>query len=451
MAGADVSSLPVYEQASAVYRDAGVPGDVIGMFGDHGVNWFRLRLFVDPSASSDDFVVNDLPYTIALAQRVKAAGGKVLLDFHYSDTWADPGKQFKPASWSGLTFANLATRVHDYTRDAVAAFKSAGALPEMVQIGNEISNGLIWEDGRLWRAGVSETTEFNNLAALVSAGIRGADDGAGAGSEPLIMVHHDKGADWATSSYYFDRLMPRLTANGTNVDVIGYSYYPKWHYNPGTGTGDVADLQTTLNNTADEYGKPVIVVETGFPSRGAQFEPNYEFPVSTAGQREFFDAVIAAVQDVPNEMGRGAFWWYPEARPASGLGVYEGGRYGWFDANGNLLPTIDALANVNPPLISGDFNGDGAVDGDDLALWHAQFGTTGASLAADGDDDGDVDGADLLTWQREVDSATAAATGGVPEPTALGLASLVGASLVGIARRSRSSPPRRGSPCATDV
>jgi arabinogalactan endo-1,4-beta-galactosidase len=440
MAGADISSLPVFEGNGAVYYDNGAPGGVIPMFREHGVNWYRLRLFVDPSNDDDPatpgfqndaFVVQNLSFTIALAQRVKAAGGKVLLDFHYSDTWADPGKQYKPAAWAGLNFAALTTRVHDYTRDVLAAFKSSNAAPEMVQVGNEIANGMIWDDGRLWRSGVTEDVEFTNLAALVSAGINGAKAGAGPEAEPLIMIHHDKGANWGTSSYYFDRLLPKLQANGTDPDVIGYSYYPKWHYNPTTGSGDIDDLRTTLNNSANRYDKPVVVVETGFASRNAGGEPTYQFPKTAAGQRQFLDAVVDAVQDVPNDLGWGAFWWYAEARPSSGLSVWEGGRYGLFDQTGNLLPAIDAFAGLNP--MPGDYNGDHEVDGDDFAAWQAAFGQSGTGLPADGDADGAVSGGDFLFWQRSLSGGTVA--GSAPEPSTTALAAI--AALMLARRRKR--------------
>jgi arabinogalactan endo-1,4-beta-galactosidase len=389
MAGADISALPVLEQAGATYRDDGVAGDAIGILRNNGINWFRLRLFVDPSASSDPFVVNDLNYTIALAQRAKATGAKVLLDLHYSDTWADPGHQSKPAAWNSLSFTSLTQRVHDYTRDALAAFKNANVLPEMVQIGNEISNGMLWNSGYVWTGG-THNTGFNNLATLLSAGISGAKDGAGAGQEPLIMIHHDKGADWNTSSYFFQKLVDR----SVDFDVIGYSYYPKWHYNPSTGAGDIADLHSNFNNTAATFGKPVVLVETGFPSRGAQFEPDYEFDVSQQGQQQFLETVIGVVQQVPNDLGQGVFWWYPEARPVTGLSVWEGGRYGLFDQNGNLLPAASEFAAIATP-IPGDFNNDGSVDAadyvawsktggspDDYATWRSRFGQTVAGGAS---------------------------------------------------------------------
>jgi arabinogalactan endo-1,4-beta-galactosidase len=409
MAGADVSALAVLEDHGAVYRDVGQSRDLIELFSDHGVNWFRLRLFVNPNGQ--DVVVNDLSYTLKMAHRIKAAGGNLLLDLHYSDTWADPGHQTKPAAWSSLSFTQLQQRVHDYTHDVMQAFSNEGVAPQMVQIGNEISNGMLWGDGYPWSGG-SNNVGFDRLAALLNAGINGAKAGAASDEQPLIMLHHDRGAQWSTTSYYFNKLAIR----DVDFDVIGYSYYPKWHYDPATQNGAIEDLQENLNNTATIFGKPVVVVETGFPSRGAQFEPQFEFPVSTVGQRQFLEAVVDAVQQVPNGLGWGAFWWYPEARPVEGLSVWEGGRYGWFDANGNLLPAINALGSLNPQ--PGDFNADGSVDAADLVTWQAQFGEISGDVCADGDSDGDVDGADFLIWQRKLNiPSTTAVIMHVPEPS----------------------------------
>jgi arabinogalactan endo-1,4-beta-galactosidase len=369
LAGADISALPVHEANGATYRSDGVTGNAIDILRGSGVNWFRLRLFVNPN-SSDPFVVNDLDYTIELAQRVKASGGKLLLDFHYSDTWADPGRQTKPAAWTSLSFDSLVERVRDYTFDAIDALKSEGVLPDMVQIGNEISNGILWNSGYVWTGGAHDTG-FNNLASLLNAGISGAKQAAGPGNEPLIMIHHDKGAQWSTTSFYFDKLVAR----NVDFDVIGYSYYPKWHYNPTSGAGDIQDLQTNLNNSATRYGKPVVVVETGFASRGAQFEPDYEFDVSASGQQQFLNAVVSAVENVPNGLGAGVFWWYPEARPTAGLSVWEGGRYGLFDQNGNLLPAVSVFEQFIDPPTLGDYNGDGAVDASDYVVWRERDGT----------------------------------------------------------------------------
>jgi arabinogalactan endo-1,4-beta-galactosidase len=451
MAGADISALTVLEKRGAIYRDNAVPGDAIDILRDHGVNWVRLRLFVNPNPATDPFIANDLDYTIALAQRAKAAGAKVLLDFHYSDTWADPGKQFKPAAWASLPFKDplthndLVTRVHDYTRDAVAAFHDAGAGPEMVQIGNEIANGFLWEDGRLWRAGVSEAQEFDNLAELLSAGINGAKAGAGAGQEPLIMIHHDKGAQWSTTSYYFNRLIAR----NVDFDVIGYSYYPKWHYNPSTGAGDIGDLQATLINTANTYDKPVVLVETGFASRGAQFEPDYEFDVSAAGQQQFLEAIVDAVQNVPNGLGQGVFWWYPEARPTSGLNVWEGGRYGLFDQNGNLLPAAAVFEQFIDSTIPGDYNNDGSVDPADYVVWRDTLGESGA-LSADGNGNLAIDAGDYDIWRANFSASTGisgSVAAAAPEPAT---ATIILAGMLAAVRRRMEKSPRRTVEAATE-
>lgn len=450
MAGADISSLPVLEEAGAVYRDGGVAGDAVDILRSHGTNYFRLRMFVDPNGSSDNFVVQDLAYTIDLAKRVKASGAKLLLDLHYSDTWADPGKQFKPAAWNSLDATQLREQVYDYTRSSIEAFKAEGVLPDMVQIGNEISNGMLWNspsptanNGYVWTGG-SHNTGFDRLSALLEAGIAGAKDGAGAGQEPLIMLHHDKGAQWGTTQFYFDKLVAREL----DFDVIGYSYYPKFHYNPSTGAGDVEDVATNLTNTANKYGKPVVIVEAGYPSRNpSSSEQNLEFPVTPAGQQAYLQALVDAVQNVPNDLGWGVFWWYAEARPVPGLGVWEGGRYGLFDQNGNLLPAASVFEQFLP--LPGDFNGDGLVDAADYTRWRD-------GLGAEYDED---DYADWLANFGAGGSGSGAAgnpsaVASVPEPVGVAML-LLGAAIVGggrvrpcsACRRSRAACRIRSASC----
>ena len=215
------------EAAGATYHRGGQAGDPVSILRNEGIDWFRLRLFVEPSNDPDPFVVNDLSYTIALAQRIKASGGRLLLDFHYSDTWADPGKQFKPAAWEPLSFRGLERQVYDYTRSTIENFAAAGVLPEQVQVGNEIGNGLLWDDGYPWSGG-NHDAGFDRLARLLQAGIDGVRDGAADQSAPEVLIHHAKGADWDATSYFFDK----LEARGLDYDAIGYSYYPKFHYDP---------------------------------------------------------------------------------------------------------------------------------------------------------------------------------------------------------------------------
>jgi arabinogalactan endo-1,4-beta-galactosidase len=355
MAGVDISALHLLEENGATYSDNGVPGDPVEIMVDHGVNWARLRLFLD--ADGQYLAVQDLEYTLQQALEIQASAPdmKFLLDFHYSDTWADPGKQFKPAAWAGQSGVQLQNTVRDYTRDTIIAFKDVGVMPDMVQIGNEISNGMIWPDG--------STSNWNDFANLISAGINGARLGANdtsgspAAPEPLMMIHTDKGGDPGRTDSWLDQLLPRLQANGTDPDVIGLSYYPIWHYDqPSPGAGNLAALRANLQHVADPvasggHGKPVVIVEAGFASRGSTDTGWFEWPSeSVENQRKYLEDMVTAVRDVDDDMGWGVFWWYAEAVPTPGLPgeIWMDGRFGLFDQDGDLLPAIDAFPDVNP-------------------------------------------------------------------------------------------------------
>lgn len=423
MAGGDISALTTLEEHGAVYTLNGVPGDAIDIMSGLGMNWVRLRLMVDPNG--ENILTQDLPYTIALAQRAKAAGAKVLLDFYYSDTWANHAAQQKPAAWDGLSFTELEQQVYDYSKGVIEAFKAANVTPEMVQIGNSISKGILWEKGRLGREEIPDYVEFDNLATLLSAGIQGTRDGADVGNEPLIMINHPLGVHWNATSYWFGQMLPRLQANGTDIDVIGYGYFPRGHYNPNTGKGGIDDLEQNLNNTATVFGKPVVVVEARFPNRGAELEPEFEFEVSPEGQQEFLQAVVDTVQAVPNEMGWGVLWWYPESVPTEGLVEGKEWRYGLFDENGELLPAMNVFDDVF--RIPGDYDGDGAVTAADYVYMRDALGQE-TLFNPDGDRSGIVDDGDRLLWQanygQTAEAAGASVTATIPEPSGLALAAL---------------------------
>ncbi|HEX5324940.1 MAG TPA: glycosyl hydrolase 53 family protein, partial [Capsulimonadaceae bacterium] len=162
LAGGDISLLTWEEQHGTVYKDHGKPEDMLKIFKDHGCNFMRLRIWVNPSEKG--IFVNDLAYTVALGKRIKKAGFYLDIDFHYSDSWADPGKQIKPAAWRDLPFDQLVTTMQNYTRDAIAAMRKGGAMPDIVQIGNEITPGMLWPDGRDSQGG---RDDFANLATLL--------------------------------------------------------------------------------------------------------------------------------------------------------------------------------------------------------------------------------------------------------------------------------------------
>ena len=151
LVGGDISALPVLEKAGGVYRLDGKPGDCIELLAACGWNCFRLRVFVNPTGRN--VVVQDTAFTIELAKRIKSAGAQLLLDFHYSDTWADPGNQTKPKAWQDLDLDGLEMAVFEHSRDVISRMRAAGVLPEMVQIGNEIDPGILWPEGKLWGVG----------------------------------------------------------------------------------------------------------------------------------------------------------------------------------------------------------------------------------------------------------------------------------------------------------
>lgn len=326
LTGGDISLLTKVEENGAVFRDGGERRDALEIFKAHGCNMMRLRLWVDPSGEKDQ--VCDLFYTIKLAQRIKRCGFKLLLDFHYSDTWADPANQHKPKAWQDLNFEQLKQRVYDYSRDSIVAFRAAGAMPDMVQIGNEITPGILWPEGKSY----GTPDAFEKLSALLKAGIEGTKAGAGE-AKPQIMIHLDCGGDKNKSHWFFDS----LKMENVQFDVIGLSYYPVWH-------GPLAQLKENINNLATRYQKPIIVVEAGYPWQGGNLDDKKQpmaYPATTAGQKQFLQDVITIVRAVPNQLGRGVIWWAPEWIPTKGMGNWSPRTL--FDDGGNALPALEAF------------------------------------------------------------------------------------------------------------
>jgi len=256
--GADISWVQQREAENVKYAHNGKVRDMLDILKEHKFNYIRLRLFVDPAAKVPEDKPNSegwsaSPYsaagycgldsTVKMAKRVKAAGMGFLLDFHYSDTWADPSKQFKPVSWRGLNFTQLTEKVRSYTKESLLAFKAAGALPDMVQVGNEVVNGMIHDDGK---------GNGDNFAKLVNAGINGVKD---VDPNIKIMMHtinERNPNNWVST---LKTNLNKTEANAANkIDVIGLSYYPKWH-------GNVDSLKRSLTAIANNSGYKVAVAE----------------------------------------------------------------------------------------------------------------------------------------------------------------------------------------------
>ena len=309
--GADLSFLKQAEDRGTVFKNNGDTKPGLQIFKEHGYNWIRLRLFHTPTR-----LPNNLEYTIALAQNAKKLGFKFLLNYHFSDTWADPGKQYIPKAWEDKSHAELVQAVFEYTRDTIIAFRDANALPDMVQIGNEVSNGMLWPDGKL-------PGNWDNFAELMKAGINGVDAGRGNSQRPLIMVHIDKGGSKNRTKAFFDK----WHSYGVDYDIIGQSYYPWWH-------GTLLELRDNMIFMANEYQKDIIIVEAAYNWRPAEYKnKKAPFPETPEGQRQFLDEVNRVVLNTPYNRGKGVFWWEPAV-----MGGLR--RRGMFDDDGNVLPVI---------------------------------------------------------------------------------------------------------------
>ncbi|UCC25806.1 MAG: glycosyl hydrolase 53 family protein [Gemmatimonadales bacterium] len=290
--GADLSFLKWAEETRGIqFKENGVVRPGLDIFRDHGYDWIRLRLFHSP-----DRLPNDLEYTIALAQDAKARGFRFLLDYHYADHWADPQQQWAPAAWDTTDIDVLADSVFAYTRETIRAFREAGVMPEMVQIGNEVRNGMMWPLGRL-------PDHWDNFARLFKAGLDGIDAGRGQEARPLIMLHYDNGADTPGAKAFYDR----FHSYGIPYDIIGLSYYPWWH-------GTLIELRDNVLSLLDHYpDKDIILVEAGYRPHEYRDNPRPPFPEDLPGgpRKAFLEAVNETLLGISDRRVKGIFWWEP--------------------------------------------------------------------------------------------------------------------------------------------
>lgn len=322
--GADLSFLRQAEEQGKKFMDGGTIKPGLQIFRDHGYNWIRLRVCVEPVAPAR--LPNDTRYTIAMAQDAKRLGYKFLLDFHYSNGWADPTNEPTPQAWQKMTHQDRVKALFEYTRDTIIALRDAGVLPDMVQIGNEIGNGMLWPDGKL-------PENWDNLAQYVYAGINGVDAGRGNNRRPRIMIHVDHGGDIPKTRAFFDK----LSSYDIPFDVIGLSFYPWSH-------GTLVDLRANLNFVAHEYGKDIFLVETGYYWKPSPYFKAFPppFPETPEGQRQWLTAVNEIVMQTPHGRGKGVFWW----EPAATGGLVD---RGYFDNDGNALSIMTAFHNLTRP------------------------------------------------------------------------------------------------------
>ena len=337
----DISMLPALEKAGAVYKDHGKPTDAIAIFAAHGWRVFRVRLFVkpDPIFNHTDGALQDLPYVRDLGKRIKSAGGIFLLDIHYSDTWADPGKQYKPAAWKNLPFDALVKQVHDYTASVLADLNASGASPDWVQVGNETTTGMIWPDGQVYHypKTTTEEVQWNHYSQLLNAGSKAVREADTPDHKVKVVIHIDGGGKKGRSKWFFEK----LAKNPVDFDIMGLSFYPAWD-------DSMDNLKQNMADVINEFHKDVFIAETSYPWKpmtGSGSGSAMQWPMSPQGQTQFLHDLTAAIQAAPDHHGIGYAWWYPEAVPTPSLHIWRGGAEALFDQTGNALPAMDLLGS----------------------------------------------------------------------------------------------------------
>ncbi len=332
--GADVSSIPEKEDRGLVFKDTdGTAKDPLELLSEYGVNSVRLRIWNEPSNIPESGGYCDLAHTIAMAKRIKARNMHFMLDFHYSDYWADPGQQRKPAAWEGLDFESLTKAVYDFTHHVLAELSKNDALPDMVQVGNEIRSGMLFPDGAV--------PHYQALASLVNAGIRAVRD---ISEDIEVMIHLDQGGRFFILRDWFDAM---FAAGMEKIDAIGISFYSFWH-------GTFKDLKDSMAQLIDRYKLPVYVVETAHPWRHCPLEhinPDMMrmagFPAGVEEQRKSLSLVMQIASNVSGGRKTGVYYWEPLCFPDKNIGSWDE-NMGMMDTEGRFLPSFAAFRDFDP-------------------------------------------------------------------------------------------------------
>ncbi|MBE5913760.1 MAG: glycosyl hydrolase [Pseudobutyrivibrio ruminis] len=341
--GADVSSLQAMEDNGAIFYDEdGRQDDALNILKRHGVNSIRLRLFNDPEMSFDRGDYCNVKNTLPIAKRIKEKGLGLYLDFHYSDFWADWQKQNIPKAWKGKNVDELCNAIYDYTYDSLNQFKNNNAWPDMIQIGNEIGRGLLWNYGSL--------DNPDNITKFLNAGINAVQDASDEEhTTPKIMIHIECGAEKEQTEQYFKNLEKYGIKD---FDYVGLSYYPYW-------AGPYEKFIENARNVYTIFKKKVIIAETAFPYTDVSNDntPNVvtgELTIESMGmepscenQYEVLKKIIKIVQDEPSI--EGVYYWEPVWYQIKGVGAEKGKGNEWenqaiFDHNGHALKAINVFA-----------------------------------------------------------------------------------------------------------
>jgi len=340
-AGADISLLPSYEAAGVSFSDStGRNVDFLPFVSREGWNAVRLRLFVNPEFASDhhkdEGVWQSLDYITPLARRVKEAGMKLMIDFHYSDTWADPGKQFVPKRWDNCNARQLADSIYVYTSASLRHLKENGAEPDFIQVGNEVSYGMLWPSGRVNLDGSTPDSRWSLFSDMLQSGCRACREVC---PSAKVIVHIERAGHPDECFLFFDK----IRHCGVDYDIVGLSYYPMWH-------GDFATLNKTLDMFAAEFpSKRVMIVETAYFYAEHKVWPSdrdtrSEFPFSPDGQKEYTRSLVSLLKKHDNVDG--LYWWCAEENCYNNKVIkFPMNRGLWDNSNGRALPAVSELGN----------------------------------------------------------------------------------------------------------
>ncbi len=324
--GGDISLLPDYEAAGAQYRDRSgktIP-DLLLWLKEQGMNAMRVRLFVDPEAytgsDKDTNAKQTLDYITPLCKRIKDTGLDLMLDFHYSDTWADPAKQWTPKAWENLTDEQLYEKIYEYTKASLQHLVDEGATPDFIQTGNEISYGMLWgkntePESSLKKTFMGNNANWDRFGKLLRQAIKACHEVC---PDAKIVIHTERVAQHAVLSYFYDK----MNQLDVDYDIIGLSYYPYFH-------GNLDVLKKALSELEKKFsGKEIMIVETGYPYKwevpGTTHDVSKDYPYTEAGQEKFVADLVKTLHEYKNVDG--LFWWWLE------YNAYGAGLSNWYNA-----------------------------------------------------------------------------------------------------------------------
>lgn len=308
--GGDISLLPQFEEAGTIYKDnSGKPiTQLLPWLKEQGMNSMRVRLFTDPEAypNNDPNACQSLEYITPLCKEIVDCGFDLMLDFHYSDTWADPAHQWTPAAWSNLTDEQLYDKIYEYTRDVLVKLKEKGIVPKFIQPGNEISFGMLWgpngtpeKDQK--RTYMGSNANWERLGNLLRQAIKACREIC---PDAQIVIHTERVTQRDVQANFYNK----MNELGVDYDIIGLSYYPYFHGNMGVLDKALSDLESKF------AGKPIMIVEAGYPLKwevpGSIYDNTATWPYTETGQNKFAQDLVNTLEAHPAV--NGLYWWWME-------------------------------------------------------------------------------------------------------------------------------------------